>query len=108
MSNTDDPTCVIKMLNEFRSCNPTMNLPNLIDSRSITMVPTKLQFDDSVVSNDNKKRKFTDIVSVGTAEVSTDSDLSVVGKLTNTLPVCLYIASRAEVQNLVIRREVMI
>lgn len=77
--STDDPTCVIKMLDEFRSCNPSMNLSNLIDTRSIAVVPTKLQFDESTVSSDNKKRKFTDSsVSVGTAELSADdSDLSV-------------------------------
>jgi hypothetical protein len=63
-----------------------MNLSNLIDTRSIAVVPTKLQFDESIVSSDNKKRKFTDSnVSAGTAEISADdSDLSVSGKL------CLY------------------
>jgi hypothetical protein len=81
--DTDDPTCVIKMLDEFRSCNPSVNLPNLIDNSSIALVPTRLQFDDSVVSGENKKRKFTDSnVSIGTAEISAnDSDLSALGKL---------------------------
>ncbi|PNF32552.1 hypothetical protein B7P43_G02419 [Cryptotermes secundus] len=75
----DDPTCVIKMLDEFRSCNPSVNLSNLIDNRSRAVVPTKLQFDESTVSSDNKKRKFTDSnVSVGLGEISADdSDLSV-------------------------------
>jgi hypothetical protein len=83
--DTDDPTCVIKMLDEFRKIHPSMNLPNLIDSRNTELVPTRLHFEDSVTSHDNKKRKFTDSnVSVGTADVSAgDSDISVLGEFTN-------------------------
>ncbi|XP_021932556.1 mitotic spindle assembly checkpoint protein MAD1 isoform X3 [Zootermopsis nevadensis] len=70
--DTEDPTCVIKMLDEFRQCNPTVNRPNFID---MAVVPTILQFDDCVVSHDSKKRKHTDSnVSVDTAE---DSNISV-------------------------------
>lgn len=73
--DTEDPTCVIKMLDEFRQCNPTVNRPNFID---MAVVPTILQFDDCVVSHDSKKRKHTDSnVSVDTAE---DSNISVLGK----------------------------
>jgi hypothetical protein len=51
----------------------------------MALVPTRLRFDDSVLSHDNKKRKFTDSnVRVGTAEVSAEySDISVLGKFTN-------------------------
>jgi hypothetical protein len=83
--DTDDPTCVLKMLNEFRTCNPSANLPSIIDIGSKTLMPTRLQFDDSSMLTDNKKRKFTDSnVSVSTAEVSVeDLDVSVLGKFTN-------------------------
>jgi hypothetical protein len=79
---TDYPTLVIKMLDEFRSCNPSLNLSNLIDNRSRAVVPTKLQFDEADIWSDNKKRKFTDSNDfVGVAEISgDDSDLSVLGK----------------------------
>jgi hypothetical protein len=80
---TDDPTCVIKMLDEFRSCNPSVNLTNLIDNTSVAVIPKRLQFEDSDLSGDNKKRKCTATeVSIGTTEISADdSDLSVTGKL---------------------------
>jgi hypothetical protein len=80
---TDDPTCVIKMLGEFRSCNPSVNLPNLIDKSSIAVVIKRLYFDDSAVSGESKRRICTDTnVTIGTTKISADdSDLSVMGKL---------------------------
>jgi hypothetical protein len=57
--DTDDSTCVIKMLDEFRSCNPSVNLSNLNDNSSIAVVPTKIQFHESTVSSDDEKIKFT-------------------------------------------------
>jgi hypothetical protein len=81
--DTDDPTCVIKMLDEFRSCNPSVNFPNLIDNSSVTVVPKRLYFDDSTTSSDSNKRKCTDTnVAIGTTKISADdSHLSVMGKL---------------------------
>jgi hypothetical protein len=76
---TGDPKCVIKMLNEFRSCNPSVNLPNFIDNSSIAVVAKRLHFNDSAVSGESKRRKCTDTnVSIGMTKISADdSDLSV-------------------------------
>jgi hypothetical protein len=85
--DTDDPTYVRKMLDDIRFCNPSANLRNVFDIGSTALVPTRLGFDDSVILIDNKKRKLTGSnVSVSTAEVSVeDSDVSVLGKFTNSL-----------------------
>jgi hypothetical protein len=95
--DTDDPTCVLRMLDEFRSCNPSANLPCIIDIGSKALMPTRLRFDDSSILTDNKKGKFTDSnVSVSTAEVSVeDLDASVLGKCisNNTLKVVLRVES---------------
>jgi hypothetical protein len=91
--DTDDPTCVIKMLDEFRNCNPSLNLPNLIDETAMALGPTRLQFDDSVVSHDSKKLKITDSsVPVDTAEVCAEElGISVLGEFTTVIQ--LYIAN---------------
>lgn len=82
----DDPTCVLKMLDEFRSCNPSVNLPSIIDVGSKTLVPTRLRFDDSTVLTENKKKIFTDNVSVSSTEACVeDSDVTVLGKFTNSV-----------------------
>lgn len=84
--DTDDPTCVLKMLDEFRCCNPSVNLPNFIDMRSEALVPTRLRFDDSAVLTDNKEKIFTDNHSVSRTEVCLDdSDVTVLCKFTNSL-----------------------
>lgn len=85
--DTDDPTCVLKMLDEFRSCNPSVNLPSIIDMGSKTLVPTRLRFDDSTVLTDNKKKIFTDNnVSVSSTEACVeDTDVTVLGKFTNSV-----------------------
>jgi hypothetical protein len=83
---TDDPTCVLKMLDEFRYCNPSVNLPSIIDMRSEALVPTRLRFDDSTTLTDNKEKIFTDNHSVNTTEVRfDDSDVTVLGKFTNSV-----------------------
>jgi len=80
----DDPTCVLKMLDEFRCCNPSVNLPSIIDMRSETLVPTRLRFDDSTILTDNKEKIFTDSHSVSRSEVCLDdSDVTALGKFTN-------------------------
>jgi hypothetical protein len=85
--DTDDPTCVRKMLDEFRSCSRSANVPNIIDIGSTALVPSRLRFDDSVILSDNKKRKFTDNnVSVSGVEVSVEeSYVSALGKFTNSV-----------------------
>jgi len=84
--DTDDPTCVLKMLDEFRCCNPSVNLPNFIDMRSEALVPTRLRFDDSADLTDNKEKIFTDNHSVSTTEACLDdSGVTVLGKFTNSL-----------------------
>jgi len=83
--DTDDPTCVLKMLDEFR-CNPSVNLPNFIDMRSEAFVPTRLRFDDSTILTDNKEKIFTDSHSVSTTEVCLDdTDVTLLGKFTNSV-----------------------
>jgi hypothetical protein len=83
----DDPTCVLKMLDEFRSCNPSVNLPSIIGVDSKTLVPTRLRFDDSTVLTENKKKIFTgNNVSVSSTEACVeDSDVTVLGKFTNSV-----------------------
>lgn len=84
--DTDDPTCVLKMLDEFRCCNPSVNLPSIIDMRSEALMPTRLRFDYSPILNDNKEKLFTDNHSVSTTEVClNDSDVTVSGKFTNSV-----------------------
>jgi hypothetical protein len=84
--DTDDPTCVLKMLDEFRCCNPSVNLPSIIDMRSEALMPTRLRFDYSTIVNDNKEKIFTDNHSVSTTEVCLDdSDVTVSGKFTNSV-----------------------
>lgn len=58
-----------------------MNLPNSTDKRSMVVIPTRLHFDDFVVSHDSKKWKCTDTnFPIGTVEVSSeDSGISVLG-----------------------------
>jgi hypothetical protein len=84
--DTDDPTCVLKMLDEFRCCNPSVNLPSIIDMRSEALMPTRLRFDDTTIVNDSKEEIFTDNHSVRTTEVFLDdSDVTVSGKFTNSV-----------------------
>lgn len=84
--DTDDPTCVLKMLDEFRCCNPSVNLPSIIDMRSEALMPTRLRFDYSTIVNDNKEKIFKDNHSVSTTEVCLDdSDVTVSGKFTNSV-----------------------
>jgi hypothetical protein len=84
--DTDDPTCVLKMLDEFRCCNPSVNLPSIIDMRSEALVPTRLRFDDSTILAVNKENIFTDNHSASRTEVCLDySDDSVLGKFTNSV-----------------------
>ena len=69
--DTDVPTCVLKMSDEFRS---------------EALVPTGLRFDDSTSLTDNKEKIFTDNHSVSTTEVRLDdSDVTVFGKFTDSV-----------------------
>ena len=59
----DDPTCLIKLLDEFRSHNP--RLSNLLENAPAPLVPTRLQFNDSLnqttgVTPSDKKRLLLD------------------------------------------------
>jgi len=84
--DTDDPTCVLKMLEEFRCCDPSVNIPSIIDMRSEALMPRRLRFDHSTIVNDNKEKIFTDNHSVSTTEVCLDdSDVTVSGKFTNSV-----------------------
>jgi hypothetical protein len=84
--DTDDPTCVLKMLDEFRCCNPSVNLPSIIDMRSEALVPTRLRFDDTTILADNTEKIFTDNHSVSTTKVCLDdSDVTVLGKSANSV-----------------------
>ncbi|KAJ9582287.1 hypothetical protein L9F63_003416, partial [Diploptera punctata] len=46
----EDPTCVLKLLNEFRSCNPRN--PNILDNISSDLVATRFEFNDSLTTSD--------------------------------------------------------
>jgi hypothetical protein len=76
----DDPTCVMKMLDEFRCCNPS-NLPGIINMGSEALVPTRLRFDGLGMMTDNMKRIYADRHSVSTSEgCLDDSNVTVLGK----------------------------
>lgn len=82
----DDPTCVLKMLDEFRCCNPSVNIPSIIKMGSEALVPKRLRFDDSTIVTDNMKKIFTDSHSVSTSEECVDdSNVTVLGKFTNSV-----------------------
>jgi hypothetical protein len=74
--DTDDPTCVLKMLGEFRCCNLSMNLSSIIGMRSEALVLTRFRFDDSTILADNKEK---------TEVCLDDSDVTVLGKFTNSI-----------------------
>jgi hypothetical protein len=79
----DDPTCVVKMLDEFRCCNPSVNLPSIINMGSEALVPTRLRFDGSGMMTDSMKRILADKHSVSTSEgCLDDSNVTVLGKFT--------------------------
>jgi len=81
----DDPTCVLKMLDEFRCCNPSVNLPSIIDMRSEALMPTRLRFDDSTILTDNKEKIFTGNHSISTTEVCLDDSELTVGKSADSI-----------------------
>jgi hypothetical protein len=81
----DDPTCVLKMLKDFRCFNPSVKLPSIIEMGSEDLAPMRLRSDDSTIVTDNMKKIFTDNHSVSTSEECVDdSDVTVLGKFANS------------------------
>ncbi|XP_069687893.1 mitotic spindle assembly checkpoint protein MAD1-like [Periplaneta americana] len=103
-SNTDDPTCVIKMLDEFRSCNP-QRLPNLTNFETKELIPTRLQFDDSTYGS--KKRKCSDSpLSISVEQDSQDtSDMSILSSPWNTRRMKADLAE-SKAQNIILEERV--